>query len=317
MIISASRRTDIPAFYSDWFLKRIEEGYLYVINPMNRKQVSKIILNPEAVDCFVFWTKDAQPIMDKLDKLDTLGYKYYFQFTLTAYQSDVEPGLRNKNEIIETLKELSIKIGKEKVIWRYDPIFLNSKYTKEYHYAWFKALCQRMHGYTEKCVISFLDLYRKTSRNTKQLLIQEMKNEDMIEIANELSKIAMQYNILVETCSEEIDLSQYGVSHGKCIDDKLIEKIIGNKINVKKDDTQRDICGCVKSIDVGSYNTCKHYCTYCYANYNYAQVEQNCRNYDVNSPSLVGKLLGDEKITNREMKSIKLSEGYEQMEFIF
>ena len=317
MIISASRRTDIPAFYSEWFIKRIEEGYLYVINPMNRKQVSKIELNQKVVDCIVFWTKDAEPMINKLDILDSLGFKYYFQFTLTSYQSDVEPGLRNKNEIIETFKKLSIRIGKEKVIWRYDPIFLNKKYTKEYHYAWFRALCQRMSGYTDKCVISFLDLYRKTSRNTKQLDIQEMKNEDMLEMARELRIIAREYNITIETCSEEIDLLECGVCHGKCIDDKLIEKIIGSKIDVKKDDTQRDICGCVKSIDIGHYNTCKHYCAYCYANFNHEQVEQNCRNYDMNSPVLVGKLLGDEKITDREMKSIKSKDCYEQIKFEF
>lgn len=317
MIISVSRRTDIPAFYSDWFFKRIEEGYLYVINPMNRKQVSKIELNSKVVDCFVFWTKDAKHMIDKLEILDSLGYKYYFQFTLTAYQSDVEPGLRNKNEIIETFRRLSVKVGKEKVVWRYDPIFLNQKYTKEYHYAWFRALCQRIGGYTERCVISFLDLYKKTNRNTKQLAIWDMSNEDMFEIAKKLTEIAKEYNIILETCSEEIELDRCGVCHGKCIDDKLIEKIIGSRIKVKKDETQREICGCVKSIDIGHYNTCKHYCAYCYANFNHEQVELNCKNYDVNSPVLVGKLLGDEKITNRVMKSLKVCECYEQLDLKF
>lgn len=133
MIISASRRTDIPAFYSDWFFKRLEEGYLYVRNPMNPGQVSKILLNQDTVDCFVFWTKDPGPMMERLSVLDRLGYPYYFQFTLTPYGADVELGLPHKNELVKTFRELSARLGPERVIWRYDPVLLSPSYTREYH----------------------------------------------------------------------------------------------------------------------------------------------------------------------------------------
>ncbi len=314
MIISVSRRTDIPAFYSDWFIKRLEEGFLYVLNPMNRKQVSKIYLNANIVDCFVFWTKNAEPMINKLHLLDEKGFKYYFQFTITSYQSDIEPGINNKNEVINTFKRLSDKLGKERVIWRYDPIFLNEKYTLEYHELWFEAMCKRLSGYTKKCIISFLDLYSKTIRNTKDLHLKQLTTDEMYQIANILSNIAKKYNIEMESCSEKIDLTQYGIKHGKCIDDRLVSQIIGSKLSVNKDDTQRDICGCVKSIDIGQYNTCKHFCKYCYANYNYEHVNDYCAHYDIDSPLLVANLKGDEKINVRAMKSVKCEERGDQME---
>lgn len=312
MIVSVSRRTDIPAFYSNWFFNRLKDGFVYVINPFNRKQVSKIELNPQTVDCFVFWTKDPYPMMERLDELK--NFKYYFQFTITAYRNDVELCIRKKKEIINTFKALSEKIGKHKVIWRYDPILLSDFYTKEYHYFWFEKFCKELDGYTEKCVISFIDLYKKTQRNTKQLNMINLTEEDMKEIAFEFSNIARKYNIEIETCSEGIDLTEFGVKKGKCIDDRLVSKIIGTHIDVKKDDTQREVCGCVKSVDIGQYNTCKHNCLYCYANFNYDQVKENCKKHIEGSPVLIGSLKGDEKITIRDMgKSMSSKKRNEQL----
>ena len=169
MIVSASRRTDIPAFYSDWFFRRLEEGYLYVKNPMNPRQVSKILLSQDTVDCFVFWTKDPGPMMERLSVLDRLGYPYYFQFTLTPYGTDVEPGLPHKNELVRTFRELSCRLGPERVIWRYDPVLLSPSYTREYHFQWFSRLCGSLEGYTHTCVISFLDIYRKIKGRMEQI----------------------------------------------------------------------------------------------------------------------------------------------------
>lgn len=305
MIVSVSRRTDIPAFYSEWFIDKIEQGYLYVANPFNPKQVSRIILSPQTVDCFVFWTKNAAPMIDKLCILDEMGYKYYFQYTITPYNSDIEPGIKDKNEIINAFINLSKMIGKEKVIWRYDPILLSEKYNKDYHYIIFEDMCKRLCKYTEKSVISFLDMYAKTKRNTRDLDLVDLKTEDMIEIASKFADISENYGLYIETCSEDIDLSSLNIQKGKCIDDRTIEKILGCPIEVKKDDTQRDFCGCVKSVDVGQYNSCKHFCLYCYANYNNALVTHNCKSHDIHSPLLIGKLKNDERITIREMKSIK------------
>jgi len=315
MILSVSRRTDIPAFYSEWFFNRLKEGFVYVQNPMNPKQVSKIILSPDTVDCFVFWTKNAKPMLKHLDELK--DYKYYFQFTITGYNSDVEKGVHNKREIIKTFKELSNKIGKEKVILRYDPIFISKEYTIDYHIRAFSKLCSQLDGYTNRCVISFIDFYKKTERNTKHLNIIKMTMEDINLIADKLSKIAKKHNIKIETCSESYDLTAYGIEKGKCIDDKVISDVIGYEVNVKKDDTQRDVCGCVKSIDIGQYNTCMHHCLYCYANFNKIQVHENFKLHGKNYPLLIGKIREDAKITNRVMKSIKGKKlGIEQISML-
>ncbi len=316
MILSVSRRTDIPSFYSEWFINRVQQGYVYVPNPFNRKQVSKIVINPEVIDCIVFWSKDPKPMLEKLDKIK--DYEYYFQFTLNAYDEDVEVNTRKKREIINTFRELSSKIGSKKVIWRYDPILLNDYYNKNYHYYWFERLCRELQGYTTKCIISFLDLYGKTEMNTSGLKLLEITNEDMYEISERLVAIGKDYNISIEACSESVDLLAVGVKKSKCIDEELIQEIIGRKINFVKDDTQRIDCDCIKSIDIGQYNTCMHNCLYCYANFNVRNVKENNLCHDVKSPMLIGNLKGDEKVTEREMKSLKISkEVAEQQKIIF
>jgi hypothetical protein len=256
MILSVSRRTDIPAFYSEWFINRVQEGYVYVPNPFNKEEMSKITINPEVIDCIVFWTKDPSPMLDKLDKIK--DYKYYFQFTLNSYDEDVEINTRRKSEIINTFRELSKSIGSNKVIWRYDPILLNDHYNKNYHYYWFERLCRELQGHTTKCIISFLDLNGKIEMNTSDLNLVEITSEDMYEISERLVAIGKDYNISVEACSESTDLSSVGVKSSKCIDEDLIEEIIGSKINFVKDDTQRLECGCIKSIDIGQCNICIH-----------------------------------------------------------
>lgn len=315
MIVSVSRRTDIPAFYSEWFFNRLKEGYVYVLNPMNLNQVSKVELTPETVDCFVFWTKNAKPMLNRLDELRE--YNYYFQYTITGYKTEVEKGIYNKKEVIQTFKELSKKIGKERVIFRYDPIFFSEEYSISYHCKVFKKLCEQLDGYTEKCVISFIDLYKKTERNTQTLNILPTTIESINNISKKFSEIAQEHNISIETCSEADDLTEFGVKKGKCIDDSVVSKIIGYEVNVKKDDTQREVCGCVKSIDIGQYNTCMHHCLYCYANFNYKQVEDNFKSHDKKYPLLIGKVREDAKITVRPMKSIKGRKlGQEQLNML-
>lgn len=301
MILSVSRRTDIPAFYSKWFFNRLKEGYFLVKNPMNLNQISRVEINPSVIDCIVFWTKNPKPMLNQLDNLK--GYNYYFQFTLTPYDKSLEPNVPRKKYIIDTFIELSEKIGKEKVIWRYDPIILTDIYTKEYHYKWFEYLTQKLCNYTDKCVISFLDLYKKTERNMKEIKVTQLLKSDMEEMAGRLSIIAAKYNLILESCSEEIPLDKFGINHGKCIDDKLISKLLGCNINAQKDQNQREVCGCVKSIDIGAYNSCKHHCLYCYANFSKETVEKQILEHDIKSPLLIGNLTGNEKITNREIKS--------------
>ena len=306
MILSVSRRTDIPNYYSDWFINRIREGYLYVRNPMNANQISKIDLSPEVVDCIVFWTKNPADMIDKLDELK--DYQYYFQITLTGYGKDVEPGLPDKNEVlIPAFKRLSAKIGKKRTIWRYDPILINSKYSKDYHYRAFAKIADELKDYTERVVISFVDLYAKTQRNTAGLQIENTDSDEMVEIAARLAEIAHERGLEIESCAEAIDLESVGVAHGHCIDKKLIEEIIGCPIRVNKDKNQRPECGCMESVEVGSYNTCKNGCKYCYANFNPERVISQSHLYDPNSPILCGIVdenAGD-KITVRKVESLK------------
>lgn len=261
MIISASRRTDIPSFYSDWFFNRLKEGYVLVPNPYNLNQLSKISLRKEDITCIVFWTKDAKPMLDKLSKLE--GYNFYFQYTITSYQKDLEPNMRKKSEILDTFVELSKILGPNKTVWRYDPIFLSDKYTEEYHYEYFEKFCIKLQGYTKKCIISFLDLYGNVNQNIRGLGIYTPDEKTSIRMASRLSEIALKYDIQLESCSEELNLVPYGVKKSSCIDKNLIEDIIGYKLNIKKDSGQRKNCGCVKSLEIGVYNTCVHGCTYC------------------------------------------------------
>ena len=304
MIISASRRTDIPTYYSAWLFNRLKEGFVFVRNPMNIHQISKIDLSPEVVDGIVFWTKNPLPMLSRLGELDM--YNYYFQFTLTAYEKDVEPNIPSKDEvIIPSFQNLSKAIGRERVVWRYDPIFFNSKYTIDYHQRHFKTLAERLEGYTEKCTISFLDLYRNTIRNTMPLKIQKETEEQQLELMWKLSKIAKEYGLYIDTCSEAIDLERFGISHAHCIDRDRFERIGKCKLNINKDPNQRQECGCITSIDIGAYNTCQNGCRYCYANYSPNAVLKNVQAHDSSSPLIFGKVEQGDIIKDRKVKSCK------------
>ena len=301
MIISASRRTDIPSYYSEWFFNRIKEKYVYVRNPINIRQVSKINLSAEFVDCIVFWSKNPEPMIDKLGLLK--NYKYYFQFTLTSYGHDIEKNIPLKREkIFDTFKRLSDEIGSKKVIWRYDPIIITDKYTLDYHKKYFEKIAKTLNGYTERCIISFMDIYSKVKRNMKEIKFYDINkdNESIIGLSKHISEVGKNYDIKIETCAEEIELKDFGIEHAKCIDDKLISEIIGYDINAKKDKNQRLPCGCIESFDIGAYNTCLSKCLYCYANYSYSKIEKMTRNYDKNSSILCDSILNGDKIIEKK-----------------
>jgi hypothetical protein len=265
MILSASRRTDIPAFFGDWLMRCLEEKKALVQNPRNPRSVSEITLDPDAIDCIVFWTKDPRNFLQRLSELDALGYRrYYFQFTLTAYDSSIERSL-DKTNIVDAFIALSESIGKAKVIWRYDPVFINDTFTLHWHLECFELLCEKLCGHTEKCVISFIDRYSFLKESFTQNDIRELSDGEIDILAGAFSAIGKKYKLPLSTCCEKADLDSYGITHNKCIDGNLIERLFNIRIKDKKDPSQRAHCGCCVSRDIGAYNTCLHDCVYCYA----------------------------------------------------
>lgn len=304
MILSVSRRTDIPNYYVKWFINRIREGFLYVKNPMNAHQISRIQITPDVIDCIVFWTKNPVGIMKYLEELNS--YPYYFQFTLTGYGTDIERNIPDKkNVMIPRFQELAGRIGKERVIWRYDPILFTGRYTEEYHIRAFRQIAERLSGYTEKCVISFVDTYRKNKSFLSKSADNDRSEAELTDFAARLQKIAAENGMQTASCSEKINLSSCGIEHNCCIDRELIERLIGGRLKTKKDKNQRLECGCVESVEVGMYNTCANGCVYCYATYDSDSVKNNCKKYDPASPLLCGSIMDGDKISERRIRSMR------------
>lgn len=298
MILSASRRTDIPNFYGEWFAQRVKEGYVCVANPMNAHQVSKVPLSPRTVDCIVFWSKNPEPFFPYLPALEE--YPYYFQFTLTGYGRDIEPGLPDKRErLLPTFRRLSELLGADRVVWRYDPIFLTPRYTFSYHLHAFGKIAEALEGYTCRAVISFLDLYAGIKKRMEALGTEEMTEDAMQVMAGRMAETAKSHGIEVVSCAEAIDLSSCGVSHGSCIDKQMVEQLTGCPIRVEKDRNQRRECGCVQSTDIGAYDTCGNGCAYCYAG------GGKGKRADASSPILCRELTSLDVVTEKEWRSVK------------
>lgn len=298
MIISASRRTDIPAFYSQWFMNRLKEGYAMIPNPRNPNRLGQVNLSPKNVDCIAFWTKNPTAMLSRLPELDAMGYAYYIQFTLTPYGADVEPNLPPKTALLRTFIQMSELIGALRSVWRYDPVVVDDKHCVEWHIARFTEMCETLRTHTERCILSFVDPYK--SLNDK---FRAMTHDEMLEIASGFSRIACKCNIALFTCAEEIDLSRYGIQHNACVDQNLIERIIGYRIAAKKDANQRAACCCIESVDIGAYDTCPHGCTYCYATSSPKTVLRRVSEHDPHAPMLTGYPKGDEIITDRTTPS--------------
>ena len=299
MILSASRRTDIPCYYIEWFMNRLKAGYVLSRNPMNHAQISKIRLSPDAVDCIVFWTKDAKNSIPHLKAIDDMGYKFYFQHTLTPYDRTIERNLRDKSDIENSFIELSNAIGKERVLWRYDPIVLNSSLSMDYHKEQFTRLCDKLYPYTESVTISFVDTYAKLKTDS----VRQITNDEIANLSEFIGKTAKEYGLIAKACSELNDLTILGIEKASCIDKALIEQICGARLNLSPDYNQREGCRCYQSIDIGAYNTCKNGCVYCYANYSESSVNRNCEKHKQDGEMLIGKLQNGEKIVERNLKS--------------
>lgn len=310
MIINTGCRTDIPAFYSKWFMNRIKEGYVLVRNPYNPQQVTKYSLSPDVVDCLAFCTKNPEPMIDYLDELDK--YKQYWFVTITPYGKDVEPNVPDKKKVIESFKKLSKHVGINSIGWRYDPIFIGYGFDVKKHIECFEKIAKELKGYTNNCTISFLDLYEKVKKNAPN--IKPPSKEEQIEIAKAFSKIGKENMMIIHSCCETTNLAQYGLKCNGCMSQEIVEKAINEKLNPPKRKNIRQQCNCLMGNDIGAYNTCAHLCKYCYANYSKSLVIENMKNHDENSPFLIGNSKDYDKITIAKQKSWKVEN--EQISFI-
>lgn len=303
MILSVSRRTDIPAFYSEWFFSRMRERYLYTRNPMNYYQVSKISLDPEVIDCIVFWSKNPEPLLKYSSQMREIPS--VIQYTVNAYGKEVEPGVPSLAERIAVFKQLAGLIGTSGMVFRYDPILISPEYTMQWHIRQFEKISGELEGSTGKCVISFLDSYRSIQKAMEKLNAKSITEEMQQELAKALAGVAHRHGMVIESCAEKADLSGSGVTHGHCIDKRQIEKVVGCSLRVDKDKNQRAECGCAVSIDIGMYHCCIHGCRYCYANHSGVQAVKNYGQHRRDSPFLYGENLPEDKISERKMESQK------------
>ena len=308
VIVSASRETDLPCFFSDWFVERLKEGWCAWKNTYSGT-IHKVSF--DKMRMIVFWSKNPRPLLRRLDEIEALGFtQYYFQFTLNDYEKEgFEPNVAPLDERIATFQELSGRIGKERVIWRFDPLVLANGIGVADLLERINRIVKRIKGSTEKLIFSFVDIgaYRKVSSNLSGTSCREFTPAEKTEFVKGLVEINREFGLQLATCAEDIDLSAYGIAHNKCVDDDLMMRLfhddselmdfIGAEYDLfsgwhieksKKDKGQRKACGCIVSKDIGAYNTCPHLCRYCYANASDAVVLENYkRNHaSANSPML-------------------------------
>lgn len=294
MILNVSGRTDIVAFYSSWFLKRYQEGFVDVRNPFNPKLISRISFSD--VDAIIFCTKNPISFLKIQDKIK---HPYAIQITLTPYKKDIEPNVPDKKEIVKAIQMISKKIGPELTYVRYDPILINDKYTIEFHKKAFDKLCQVLDGSVKSIIVSFIDLYKNVLKHSASLNLKEITFDMQKELAISFVESAKKHNMTIQTCSEENRLTEYGLTGRECVDEMLAYQLTGKTKFKRWKSRNNENCKCVEMVDIGSYNSCKHYCHYCYANYDESKIHQNVLKHDINSSLLIGSLKEDDVIKRR------------------
>lgn len=299
MIINTGQRTDIPAFYTEWFANRLKEGFVCVRNPYNPNQVSRYRLDPSVVDVIGFCTKNPAPMFPYIDLLKDYG-QYWF-VSITPYGRDIEPNVPDKHRLLDDFKKLSEKIGINSVGWRYDPLFFSERYTTEYHLRAFEQIASTLGGYTKTVVISFIDLYPKVKRNFPEA--REVTREQRLTLGKDFVEIASAHGMTVKPCAEGDELAAYGADCSGCMRISDYEKAIVERLDAPKRKGARAECACYLSCDIGAYNTCKHLCRYCYANAESSKVLAQSRLHDPASPFLIGNYKDGDVIHDVPQKS--------------
>ncbi len=302
MIINTGMRTDIPAFYHEWLINRIKEGFVLVRNPYNPSQVTRYSLSPEVVDLIAFCTKNPAPMIPHMEALKPYG-QYWF-VTITPYGKDIEPNVPDKLKVMEDFKRLSDTVGVDSVGWRYDPIFVDDKHCVEWHIEQFEHMAEALSGYTKTCVISFIDIYKKVERNFPAA--REVFKKDRLTIGKAFIEISKKHDITIRPCAEGNDLEIYGADCSGCMTVKTFETALHVRLDVPKNrnrNQRNGECACLLGTDVGAYDTCGHLCRYCYANTNPSLVKENMKKHDPNSPFLLGHSEPGDVIHQAEQKS--------------
>ena len=308
MILNTGLRTDIPGFFSEWFYNRIEEGFVYVRNPYVKNQIYSYRLDPELIDCIIFCTKNPKPMLENLEKIDK--FNQYWHITITPYEKEIEPNVPPMNDVLESFKYLSKKLGKENVTLRYDPIFINEKYTLEKHIESFEYIANSLSDYTTEAIISFIDLYEKTKRNFPKA--REVTKDERLKLGKEFAQIGKKNNITIKTCVEGSELDKFGIDSSGCMTKEVIERAINKNLNVPKQKARNGECYCLLNNDIGEYNTCDHGCLYCYANSNKRLVKRNLKLHDPKSPILIGEIKEDDIIKEMKQKSLIINDSTRQ-----
>ena len=300
MIINTGNRTDIPAFYSDWFFERVKEGYALVRSPYAPLRVTRYRLDPAVVDGLVFCTKNPAPMLDRLDELKR--FRLFFMVTVTPYGKEIEPNVPAKEEVLASVRRLSEKIGESCVYWRYDPIFISEAYSVDYHLQAFERMAKLLRGSVSHCVISFIDLYEKTKRNFPE--VRTVSAPERERIGEGFSRIGQQYGIRLHTCLEGEDMARFGMDTSGCMTREKLEEAWGISLEVPLTaQNAREGCRCLLGGDLGVYNTCAHFCKYCYANYDRAAVIENRKHHDPHSPFLIGHSRSEDEISDARQVS--------------
>ena len=300
MILNTGCRTDIPAYYSEWFYNRIREGFVLARNPYRPEQVLKYRLDPAVVDALCFCTKNPQPMLSRLGELN--AFRQFWFVTVTPYGREIEPLVPEKARVLESVRQLSAWVGERAVGWRYDPVFITERYSLEYHLRSFEKMSAALSGYVNSCVVSFIDLYEKTRRNFPQA--KAVSPDEQKRLIQAFVEIGRKHRISIRTCCENADLAQYGADVSGCMTRAVLEKALDCRLNVPKSKkSPRAECECLLGADIGLYNTCPHGCVYCYANYDRRTVEQNFQQHDPHSPLLIGHLREGDKIIEARQES--------------
>lgn len=293
MILNISGRTDVVHYYSDWLFKRFEEGFVLSRNTLFPNSVRRYELTPEKIDCITFCSKNYAPILPRIGEI-TDRFATYFHYTITAYGCDVEPHVPDIGTSIATLLRLSEKVGAKRVAWRYDPVLLTEHYTKELHLKTFEYMAARLAGHIDRCIFSFVEMYRKLERNFPELI--PMTPEDKRELAAGLGRIAREYGFPIQTCGPEADYAPYGIAMSGCITLDIIGAANGLRFRKLKHQGMRQGCHCFASRDLGAMNSCPSGCKYCYANKNATSAWENHKRHDPSSPLLIGHVLPTDRV---------------------